>query len=120
MRAWIAAKPAEWKAITARARAKYRRDHPEECLAARTRYHRRIRNEVLAFFGPRCVGCWFENVLALHVDHVNDDGFLERNRYIGRVHKLIAADPDAARRKYQVLCANCNEIKRLVRARKED
>jgi hypothetical protein len=118
---WQKRHPDRWRQIHDRANAKYQRDRHDKALASRTRWHRRMRGELMAFLGGRCVTCGFDNPLALHVDHINDDGHLEgRNRYLGKVFKLMKTDRDEVRRRYQILCANCNEIKRMSVYRKPE
>ena len=53
------------------------------------------------------------------MDHIKGDGWKERKHQGGRGQSLnqryreIMDNPDAAREKYQLLCANCNSIKRM-------
>ncbi|MBV6446346.1 MAG: hypothetical protein IFNCLDLE_02639 [Ignavibacteriaceae bacterium] len=60
----------------------------------------------------KCLRCGFSDIRALQIDHVNGGGRAEvrntkfRNPY--RYGKHIAKNPED----YQVLCANCNWIKR--------
>lgn len=64
--------------------------------------------------GGRCVRCGFSDIRALQVDHVNGHGRRElatvtsRNAY----YKTVLAHPE----RYQLLCANCNWIKRAENA----
>lgn len=85
---------------------------------ARNRVHVRegqLRNrqtcqeKIFKILGKVCVACGFTDKRALQVDHINGDGYKER----GNIHKrlkLIQLNPTA----YQILCANCNWIKRVV------
>lgn len=75
-------------------------------------YYGRLRDAVLAFMGGRCVRCGFSDKRALQVDHIDGRGRLE-HRSIGNmgIYKKVLADPAWAS-KYQLLCANCNWIKR--------
>lgn len=75
------------------------------------------RNEILDFLGRRCAKCGFDqNVLALQIDHINGDGYVERaavhgdgQRYYNNILKNLKIDGCD---KYQILCANCNIIKK--------
>lgn len=92
------------------ANTRYRKAHPE---VMRARRHTR-REEVLAFFGGACVACGFNDPRALQVDHINGGGHRERRAGSGTIreqHRLVVADPTAARAKYQLLCANYNLVK---------
>ena len=78
-------------------------------------YRARIRREVLIFVGGemglKCKRCNFDDIRALQIDHVNGGGrqeirkFRDNSRYI----KHIKKNPE----NYQLLCANCNWIKKV-------
>lgn len=68
-----------------------------------------LRAAVLEKFGNRCATCGFNDIRALQLDHINGGGGKE-NQLIGNVavyRKALRGDSG-----YQVLCANCNWIKR--------
>jgi hypothetical protein len=69
-----------------------------------------IRTQVLAKFGGKCSACGFSDRRALQLDHVNSGGSREC-REIGTVGVMRRALADTTG-KYQLLCANCNWIKR--------
>ena len=74
------------------------------------------RRGLIEYLGGRCTRCGFNDFRALQVDHVQGDGFLYkhgRERYDHKdvIEKQIRADVD--RKKFQLLCANCNWIKRF-------
>jgi len=75
--------------------------------------HKRILFNILG--GPKCVRCGFTDIRALQFDHIDGDGRKERKNhsveYLGKYTK----HPEDARMKLQVLCANCNWIKRHER-----
>jgi hypothetical protein len=80
------------------------------CNEATRVYALRRRLEVLALFGSRCNRCGFDDYRALQVDHLNGGGAQERRGASPSVLiKMIKANPE----RYQVLCANCNAIKRI-------
>lgn len=60
--------------------------------------------------GEKCVKCGFSDYRALHIDHINGGGnkhiksFSSNKTY----HKYIKDNPS----EFQVLCANCNFIKK--------
>lgn len=61
--------------------------------------------------GGKCVQCGFDDWRALQVDHVNGGGSAERKEMKSTTKAFYAkvlANPDD----YQLLCANCNVIKR--------
>jgi hypothetical protein len=60
--------------------------------------------------GGKCVKCGFSDVRALQIDHVNGGGGKEiRSIGVKKMYSLAIRDSE---HKYQLLCANCNWIKR--------
>jgi len=77
----------------------------------RKQYHQKKRLEILVMAGGlKCKKSGFDDWRALQIDHVNGNGSQERNimRNAKNYKDLISSNP----LKYQVLCANCNWIKR--------
>jgi len=72
------------------------------------RYRRR--QNVVDFLGGKCVSCGFADWRALQIDHINGGGTRESK---GRSQQGLFRDVYAHKDKYQVLCANCNSIKRI-------
>jgi hypothetical protein len=99
-----------------RRRERYHANATAEVLAKRAkRYRDRYSESRLAFIelcGGCCERCGFTDVRALQIDHVNGGGVAERKK---RGPAMILTDlwKPGARKKYQVLCANCNQIKRV-------
>jgi len=78
---------------------------------AMNKYHTRLRQEALQILGGKCVRCNFsEDFRALQIDHINGGGNAERSAIGQRaIHrKIITGESEG----YQLLCANCNWIKR--------
>jgi hypothetical protein len=68
-----------------------------------------IRSEVLKLLGNRCVRCSFSDERALQIDHINGGGLREyRENGSWGVYKSVLNHKN----QYQLLCANCNWIKR--------
>ena len=63
-----------------------------------------------------CVTCGFSDQRALQIDHINGGGLKDlkkhgnQNQYL---NSILALPKKEAEDKYQVLCANCNWIKRV-------
>lgn len=73
------------------------------------KYRRAHRMESLEILGAKCVRCGFTDVRALQIDHINGGGSVElKGSCTHRQLLLIRKNPE----KYQILCANCNWIKR--------
>lgn len=74
-----------------------------------------VRRNIIERLGGKCVKCGFSDIRALQIDHVRGGGNKEReelgsNRamYV----KIIKEIEDGVVGNYQVLCANCNWIKK--------
>ena len=77
-------------------------------------YHDKLRNEVLDKLGGKCVKCGFADRRALQIDHVNGNGLADRKLYTngGSSWSFLKAVLRDKEGKYQLLCANCNWIKK--------
>lgn len=61
--------------------------------------------------GPVCVHCGLADIRVLQIDHVNGNGRADRARFPKdgiKFYQWVAQAPIG----YQILCANCNWIKR--------
>lgn len=74
----------------------------------RLRYLRR--QEIILFLGNKCVKCGFMDWRALQIDHILGGGTKETH---GWSQSKFFDDVRSNREKYQLLCANCNSIKRI-------
>lgn len=63
--------------------------------------------------GQRCVRCSFDDIRALQVEYKNG-GKIESRDFINQyeMYKFYVNNPEKAKEKLQVMCANCNWIKR--------
>uniref|UniRef100_A0A6M3JJ10 Putative HNH endonuclease n=1 Tax=viral metagenome TaxID=1070528 RepID=A0A6M3JJ10_9ZZZZ len=76
----------------------------------RKNYYKNSRRKVLEKLGNQCVKCGFADIRALQIDHINGGGAKElKNMSINSFLKGVLLDNGS---KYQLLCANCNWIKR--------
>lgn len=70
--------------------------------------------------GGACVRCGYDDdIRALQIDHVNGDGRLKTrkiNTNTPRYYAEVLANPD----QFQLLCANCNVIKRMANGEHRD
>ena len=72
----------------------------------------RLRHEIFVLLGNKCTSCGFFDRRALQIDHVNGGGNKERKLFRhGYYEKILDAIKEGVN-KYQLLCANCNWIKR--------
>jgi len=76
---------------------------------------RDYRKQAVLALGNKCVQCNFSDTRALQIDHINGGGSRERKErnYKGDFHRHVLASFMAGENKYQLLCANCNWIKRF-------
>lgn len=75
----------------------------------------RIKNAIFALLGSKCVMCGFSDRRALQIDHINGGGSKERKIKYGRsAFDYILKEILGGSKKYQILCANCNWIKRAI------
>ncbi len=88
---------------------KYRLAHLEEYATRERKYSRQLLQDAIKILGNRCVRCGFDNWKALQIDHVNGGGTKERKKGVGAVYRRVIKHPED----YQLLCANCNWIKRV-------
>jgi hypothetical protein len=83
-----------------------------EALKAKTSW-RIWKEKAVALYGSKCTICGFSDTRALQFDHVNDDGYADR-----KTRKSLSIHPreihNDATGKFQLLCANCNWIKRSI------
>ena len=87
--------------------AKRRRQKPEIVNAANRRYMASIRVQFLAAYGGKCVCCGETEPMFLTIDHIDNNGYLERKAsppgsFYGRIVR------EDFPKKYQLLCYNCN------------
>ena len=95
-----------------KSRVNYIRDRDRK-LEWQKQHHKKKRIEVLELLGGAiCKICGFSDWRALHIDHVNGDGNEERRKYGWSNMKKQRQMILSSKSKYQVLCANCNFIKR--------
>lgn len=76
------------------------------------------RKEIFNHYGNKCSVCGFDDIRALAIDHVNNNGAEERRKWRGKMdffYKKIIDDGFPS--DYQILCANCNSIKEFDRVK---
>ena len=89
----------------------YRGKHILKIREHNDKYNHNLRQKVIDFLGGKCKRCGFKDIRALQVDHINGGGYQEmKNLSAKQRYKLVLATTGG---KYQLLCANCNWIKRF-------
>ena len=70
-----------------------------------------LRLKIVDLLGGKCVSCGYTDKRALVIDHIKNNGSIERKEYTRNgLLKRVLTHMD----EYQVLCCNCNVIKRFI------
>ncbi len=77
------------------------------------KYRLRRRDEAMDYLGGRVCTCGYSDVRALTIDHINGLEGNPRQQGIKIHNEILNMTETDAREKYQVLCWNCNWIKRM-------
>lgn len=85
-----------WSKTNPRRMAKYARE-----------FKQKIRLEVLKLLGGKCVNCGLTDIRVLQVDHIKPVGQKNRLQQLELKKDILKNSTN-----YQLLCANCNWIKR--------
>ena len=105
----------------AEARAKgdvYRkgRGNPQSRAIRNRNDHIRLREELFSILGCSCARCGFDDKRALQLDHRQGGGGSHRKSMpsgTSYLRRLATLPNDEIRSLLQILCANCNTIKRI-------
>jgi len=102
--------------------AKWRNANREKLNAYSNQRRLNAKYTILDRYGKSCVLCGFDDIRALQLDHIEDNGAEERKSLGGQkvsganfyLHLIKQGLPDG----YQTLCANCNNIKQWDRIKR--
>ena len=120
------------------AQQRFRERHPERGREAQRRFrqrhlerirtenrirqlkrHREARINLIEILGGKCLRCGFDDHRALQFDHINGDAWRYRHHKHGTTRAqqeavvLLRDGEDSLKERFQLLCANCNWIKRF-------
>ena len=74
------------------------------------KYAEKFRLKALKELGGKCKRCGFSDWRALEIDHINGGGGKEWTNINRKTrYEMVTKNPE----RYQVLCANCNTIKKI-------
>lgn len=117
-REWREKNPERWKEISRAARAKWKAKNRDQHREAQRHHRQTVRIEILVMLGgAHCKHCGFSDVRALQIDHINGGGNGDLRTQGGNTNlwafrNWLEQNLEEGRKLYQVLCANCNWIKR--------
>lgn len=104
----------EWYLQNKERALKYQREYKaknrDHVLGLKRDQYTRKRLEMIFRLGGRCVCCGITESRFLAVDHINNDGKADRLTFGRQAYRAVKAS-DFDRKKYQVLCHNCNMAK---------
>ena len=87
---------------------RYKRADSED----RRKEYAQLKQQIFNHYGNQCTRCSFTDPRALQIDHINGGGLAERrskgSNGISRLKRVLQNPAQ-----YQLLCANCNWIKRV-------
>ena len=91
--------------------------HPERTYDYMKRYFAKVgtyRDKLVKILGTKCAECGCSDMRCLQIDHINNDGYNDRKRFktINSFYIFYVKHPKEAKKQLQILCANCNWIKR--------
>ncbi len=90
----------------------YREKQTQYVENERIKRHK-TKEAIFGILGCKCNKCGFLDKRALHVDHVNGGGTQERKELKHKYYQVILEKLLNGSNDYQILCANCNWIKRI-------
>ena len=91
----------------------WKKAHPEKTKALNKASRMRLKDKCFTLFGSVCKRCGFSDARALQVDHINGakEGRTATYRSGAKLYSAILRG-DKDKTLFQLLCANCNWIKR--------
>lgn len=91
---------------------RYYINNSEKRKQSSKKYNKRLKSAVFELLGNECCRCGFSDPRALQIDHINGGGGKEKKSVTAHYYKYILEKILAGSNEYQLLCANCNWIKR--------
>jgi hypothetical protein len=80
-------------------------------LERQSNYRLQRRKLVLEEYGNKCVQCSYSKPMALEIDHIYNDGNIERKDKKIKCFYRHVIQQNFPKDKYQILCCNCNYLK---------
>ena len=114
-RTWAAKNREKLKRYHKLWRANCKQQLREKGRSAASQYYIRKKDKLLDILGRKCIECGFSDLRALQIDHINGRGLEDARLFGGAPGMYIyyLMRPELAKQRLQILCANCNWIKRF-------
>src|SRR5579872_1127198 len=93
-------------------RSNFNFSHSEKGHQSRVKIRNKRRQFIMDFFGNKCKRCGFSDARALQMDHIHGRKGEKRIGNVDQRYRFVRDFPEKAKSTYQLLCANCNFIKR--------
>ena len=71
------------------------------------------RIKIMNILGKKCIKCGYSDIRAIAIDHINGGGSKERNLAGGSYYSFVLKKLKKDAKDYQLLCYNCNQIKKI-------
>ena len=112
MTLWRKANPSKAKLARRRDYKQQKPERKQQIKDYRKRREQELRQQVLELLGNQCAICGFSDMRALQIDHIDGGGYRAKlhRSVIGRYKGIL----EVKGKGYQLLCANCNQIKKYV------
>lgn len=92
----------------------WRKNNLDKLKVYENRQTARAKAEIYKLLGYKCARCGFDDPRALQIDHVNGNGTeLRLKSKIRSTRKILYYMRKVGVDQFQILCANCNWIKRV-------
>ena len=91
--------------------AKWRRESKDNARSLDAKYYKNAKTRAFGLLGDKCAKCGWTDIRALQIDHIIPIGDANRrilNHRGTKLYRDVFKHPEY----YQLLCANCNWIKR--------
>ena len=112
MTKWRKANPEKARLAERRDRGRLSQGRKQQIKDYRRRREQELRRQVLELLGDKCAACGFSDIRALEIDHIDGGGYRAKLHVsVLRRYKNILEARGEGR---QLLCANCNQIKKHV------
>ena len=95
---------------------KYRAERPDHYREQSRKAKAKLRNKVFDMYGRVCVRCGFDDIRALTLDHINNNGAEER-KALGERGVYRRAVEKYQPEEYRIICMNCQFISRIKNGR---